>query len=202
MIALKDKLGIETIKEMCQNYTSKIFGFIMYTRRHSYIVKALRDNDFWNELNEISGANWPIFSIKPLEESRYKLPQFPQDIMSRMVPIQTYPNENREFLDFFSLKETSDLPCFVVFIWNENDKIEQITWELSNASEQEAFDSIREIVTIVSETEEQILSQYKQSVNVFRNAKNNIKGRKFKHKIVEGIRKVTNIKELLTSLLD
>lgn len=89
-----------------------------------------------------SVTNLPIFSIKPLEECYYKMPSVPQEAMGQMVPIRIEPNENREFLDFFSLKESSDLPCFIVFIWNEDGKIEQITWELSNASEQEAFDSI------------------------------------------------------------
>ncbi|WP_455623885.1 hypothetical protein [Parabacteroides sp.] len=201
MIALKEQFGIETIKGMCQNYTSRIFGFIMYTRSHSYIVKVLRDNDFWNELDEISGANWPIFSIKPLEEHYYKMPSMPRDAMCQMVPIRVEPNENREFLDFFSLKESSDLPCFIVFIWNEDDKIEQITWKLSNASEREAFDSIREIVTLVSETEAQVLPRYKRSVNIYRNVKCKIEGRVFKHRVARGLHKVARIKELLTSLI-
>ncbi len=201
MIALKEQFGIEAIKGMCQNYTSRIFGFIMYTRRNSYIVKVLRDNDFWNELDEISGANWPIFSIKPLEECYYEMPSVPQEAMGQMVPIRIEPNENREFLDFFSLKESSDLPCFIVFIWNEDGKIEQITWELSNASEQEAFDSIREIVTLVSETEAKVQSPYKRSANVYRNVKSKIEGRVFKHRVTKGFYRVARIKELLTSLL-
>lgn len=85
-----------------------------------------------------------------------------------------------------------------MFIWNEDDKIEQITWELSNASEQEAFDSIREIVTLVSETEAKVQSRYKRSVNVYRNVKNKIKGRVFKHRVAKGFYQVARIKELLT----
>ena len=68
MIALNEEFGIEKLRGVCDNATSRIYGFIMYTRKHSYIVKVLRDNDFWNELDEISGANWPIFSIKPLDD--------------------------------------------------------------------------------------------------------------------------------------
>ena len=29
----------------------------MYTRKHSYIVKVLRDNDFWNELDVEADSN-------------------------------------------------------------------------------------------------------------------------------------------------
>ena len=71
MFTLKDKYGIKDIKQVCDNSTSKIYGFIMYTQRHSYIIKVLRDDDFWNELDEISGANWPIFSVKPRKEVQY-----------------------------------------------------------------------------------------------------------------------------------
>ena len=63
MVTLKDKYGIEDIKQVCDNSISKIYGFIMYTQRHSYIIKVLRDDDFWNELDEISGANWPIDTV-------------------------------------------------------------------------------------------------------------------------------------------
>lgn len=32
MITLKEQFGIETIKGMCQNYTSRIFGFLFAER--------------------------------------------------------------------------------------------------------------------------------------------------------------------------
>lgn len=201
MIALKDEFGIQHLKGVCERATSRIYGFIMYTRRHSYIIKVLRDNDFWNELNEISGPNWPIFSIKPLQEGEYKMPGNDRGIISSMmVPIWKEPNENRKYLKFFSLEESKDLPCFIAFIWKDNDELEQVTWKLSNNSEQEAFDSIREVVNIISQTETLILPEYKRTENIFRNVRQNIEGVKSKRQLITRVKKILKIKEFLASL--
>ncbi len=200
MIALNEEFGIEKLRGVCDNATSRIYGFIMYTRKHSYIVKVLRDNDFWNELDEISGANWPIFSIKPLDDGHYARPMGSEEMCQRMVPIWKEPNSNRKFLNFFSLEESSDLPCFIIFIWKDNDEIEQIIWKLKNTNTQEAFDSIRSVVKIISSTEELILPEYKRSENVFRNVKENIEAVIFKQKLIHGARRLVSIKEFLNGL--
>ncbi len=174
MIELKKEMGITQIREISEHTVARIFGFIMYTRRHAYIIKALRDNDLWSELDEISGANWPIFSVKLLSEGRYELPKSNRNSSQMLVPIWKEPNENKEFLSVFSLNESKDLPCFITFIWKDNDEIEQIVWKLSNKNKEEAFNSIREVVSIISETEELILPEYKRTENVFRNVKANI----------------------------
>ena len=200
MIALKDEFGVQHLKGVCEGATSRIYGFIMYTRRHSYIIKVLRDNDFWNELNEISGPNWPIFSIKPLQEGEYEMRGSDRGVFSMMTPIWKEPNENRKYLKFFSLEESKDRPCFIAFIWKDNNELEQVTWKLSNDSEQEAFDSIREVVNIISQTEALIQPEYKRTENVFRNVRQNIEGIKSKRQLIAGVKKILKIKELLVSL--
>ena len=115
-----------------------------------------------------------------------------------LVPIWKEPNENKEFLSVFSLNESKDLPCFITFIWKDNDEIEQIVWKLSNKNKEEAFNSIREVVSIISETEELILPEYKRTENVFRNVKANIKARIAKHSIIRNLKTVLRLKELFT----
>ena len=193
-------MGITQIREISEHAVARIFGFIMYTRRHAYIIKVLRDNDLWGELDEISGANWPIFSVKPLSEGRYELPKSNGDFSQMLVPIWKEPNENREFLSVFSLNEPKDLPCFITFIWKDNDEIEQIVWKLSNESKEEAFNSIREVVSIISKTEELILPEYKRTENVFRNVKANIQARIAKQNIITNLRTILKLKEIFTLL--
>lgn len=200
MIELKQEMGITQIRKICEQTPSRIFGFIMYTKKHAYITKVLRDNDFWGELDEISGANWPIFSVKPLHDGGYEYPRTNGNFLQMMIPIWKEPNENRKFLNVFSLDESKDLPCFVIFIWKDNDEIEQIIWKLSNKNTEEAFDSIREIVNIISETEELILPEYKRTENVFRNVKSNIKGQIAKQRLIKNVRSLLTLKELFTSL--
>lgn len=198
MIELKKEMVITQIREISEHTVARIFGFIMYTRRHAYIIKALRDNDLWSELDEISGANWPIFSVKPSSEGRYELPKSNRNLSQMLVPIWKEPNENKEFLSVFSLNESKDLPCFITFIWKDNDEIEQIVWKLSNKNKEEAFNSIREVVSIISETEELILPEYKRTENVFRNVKANIEARIAKHSIIRNLKTVLRLKELFT----
>ncbi len=182
MFPIEKEFGLKELRRQCDNSTSRIFGFIMYTRGHSYIAKVLRDDDFWNELDEISGPRWPIFAVRPLERGHYKRP-LSTEPFQMMVPTWIEPNENKKYLDVFSLDKSSDLPCFIVFIWNDDDELEPITFKLSNRNIEEAFDSIREIVSIISETERQILPEYRKTENVFRNVKADIKGVIFQKKI-------------------
>lgn len=71
----------------------------------------------------------------------------------------------------------------MVFIWNEDDEIEQIVCKLSNRNLEEAFDSIREVVTVISEAEQQILPAYKQTTSLFENVKADIRAHFFHKKI-------------------
>ena len=183
MFPLEEEFGLTELRRRCDNSISRIFGFIMYTRRHSYITKVLEDIHFWNELDEISGPRWPIFAVKPLEQGRYQYPNFPPDFIGMMVQTWIEPNENRKYLDVFSLKESSDLPCFIVFIWNDDNEIEQITFKLSNQNQDAAFNSIREIVSIISDAEQQILPAYRKTDSVFRNVKADLEAHFFHRKI-------------------
>lgn len=200
MIELKEDMGITQIRKICEQTPSRIFGFIMYTRRHAYITKVLRDCDFWGELDEISGANWPIFSVRPLSEGRYDFPRSNGNFLQMMIPIWKEPNENRKFLDIFSLEESKDLPCFITFIWKDDDEIEQIIWKLSNKNEEDAFNSIREVVQIISETEELILPENRRTENVFRNVKTNIEARIAKQCLIKRTKSIRTLIELFTSL--
>lgn len=202
MIPLNEDFGIHKLKQQCDNSITRIYGFIMYTRSHSYIVKVLRDNDFSNELNEISGANWPIFSVKPLLEEKHEAPcsSIDENVIQMMKPTWNEPNQNRKLLDFFNLKESQHLPCFITFIWNDKQELEQITWPLKNTSKQDAFNSIREIVTIISQREFGILPQYKSSESVFREVKGSIQGVIERRKIIIIAERFLRIKELLIGL--
>ena len=134
----------------------------------------LRDDDFWNALDEISGENWPIFAIRPLAKGNYEFPHFPPGMVGFMVPEWKEPNENKKYLDFFSLKNSEQLPCFIAFKFNDDETIEQVVYKLNNDSEREAFASLKAIVELITHTENQILPEYKHTDAVFNNVKNDV----------------------------
>lgn len=59
MFSFEKECGLEIIKDLVKGdkTLSRIYGFILYTDQDPYVVKVLRDEDFWNALNSLSGAN-------------------------------------------------------------------------------------------------------------------------------------------------
>lgn len=202
MIDIREKFGIVDIKKTCNESTSKIYGFIMYTRAHSYVAKVLRDEDFWGELDEISGKNWPIFAIRPLFQGHYTYPQSSGRFISFMQSIWNEPNANKEFLDFFSLDDSKDLPCFIAFKFNDDDTIEQVIYRLSNESQEEAFNSMREIISLVTKTESKILPEYKNTDAVYENVKADIESYVLRKNLMKGVEKVLTLKNTFQSLFE
>lgn len=201
MIDFRKDFGIEDIRNRPDKQYSNIYGFIMYTSAHPYITKVLRDDDFWNALDEILGENWPIFAIRPLSKGYYGLPNFPPDTIGYMVPEWKEPNENKKYLDFFSLKNSKDLPCFIAFKFNDDGTIEQVVYKLNNDSEQGAFESSKTIVELITHTENQILPEYKHTDAVFNNVKKDVESYVLRKGLVEGAGKILRIKEAFSSLL-
>lgn len=199
MFPIEKEFGLKELRRKCGDATSRIFGFIMYTRSHSYIAKILRDVDFWNELDEVSGPRWPIFAVRPLEQGRYDVPeQSVPGVFQMMIPTWVEPNENRKYLDVFSLDESRDLPCFIVFIWNDDGELEQITYPLSNGTLEEAFDSIREVVMVISETERRIRPAFRKTDRVFRNAVADLKSHFVRKKITRSFKYFPYIYDFLS----
>ena len=201
MIDFREDFGIEDIRNRSDKPYSNIYGFIMYTSAHPYITKVLRDDDFWNALDEISGENWPIFAIRPLTKGSYGFPNVPPGYVGFMKMEWKEPNENKKYLDFFSLKNTEQLPCFIAFKFNDDETIEQVVYKLNNDSEQGAFDSLRTIVELITNTESQILPEYKRTDAVFNNVKMDIESYVLRKGIVKGVGKIFRIKEAISSLL-
>lgn len=202
MIDFRKDFGIEDIRNRPDKPYSNIYGFIMYTSAHPYIAKVLRDDDFWNALDEISGENWPIFAIRPLAKGYYELPSFPPGVIGLMVPVWKEPNENKKYLDFFSLKNSESLPCFIAFKFNEDDTIEQVVYKLNNDSEQDAFNSLRTIVELITKTESRILSEYKQTDAVFMNVKADVESYIQRKELIKNAGKLFRIKDAILSLFD
>lgn len=190
---MQEDFGLEFLRKKCQESHTRIYGFILYTRADPYVVKVLRDNDFWKALDEISGPHWPIFSVKPLEEGKIEFPKVGNDMISYMVPKWHEPNTNKKFLKFFGIESSLELPCFVTFIWDDDDKLRSVVSKIDGSSENAAYESLSEIVSIITNTEAEILSSYKLSVNVFREVSQNLEARKFRHSVRESIKKVKDV---------
>lgn len=155
---LIESLNLKVINDCCCN--SNIYGFILYTEINYSVVKVMRDADFIYALHSISGPNWPILFVSPLEK---KIVDFEgtgsKDIVgyTRIVSKETEYNKNA--LDFFNLKNSeSDLPCFVVFSRdpNNSEMFEQRAFRINGRTEDDVRQSLEEIVSTIADIERTI----------------------------------------------
>lgn len=178
--------GLEIIKGLVEGdkNLSRIYGFILYTDCNPYVAKVLRDNDFWKALDSISGNNWPIFAARPLQQGQMEIKGSGAGYTGFMVQTWKEPNNNVSILKDFGLEDSQDLPVFVVFMWDDDDNLNEITIPIRGKDADTIYHSLEEIVKTISRVEEAILPEYKGTVNVFRNVKSELEALDLKHKII------------------
>ena len=204
MVDFQEDCGLELVKNLVEGDSnlSRIYGFILYTEQDPYVAKVLRDDDFWNALDSISGANWPIFAARPLVKGFYKSPSS-NDLNSIgfMVRTWTEPSSNMPVLLDFGLKNTENLPLFVVFMWDDNDELNQVAIPITGRTVDAVYHSIEEIVKAITKTEAAVEPKYKRTVNVFRNIVTELEALKFKHMVLQRGKIASHIYEFLNSFV-
>lgn len=68
---LKDHITHGIIKDVAGLAMSRICGFIVYSAKNVNVAKVVKDKEYWEELNAISGPNWPIFCVRPIMSQRF-----------------------------------------------------------------------------------------------------------------------------------
>ena len=202
MYEFQRNCGLERVRDLVKgdNNLSRIYGFILYTEQDPYVAKVLRDEDFWNALDSISGANWPIFAVRPLCKGGYKIPSsYPSNSIGFMVPTWYEPRRNMPVLHDFGLNDTENLPLFVVFIWDDNDELNQVAIPIMGRDVDAVYHSLEEIVKVITKAEAAVEPQYKRTVNVFRNVVTEIEALKFKHIVIQRGKIAYRISEFLSS---
>jgi len=188
MFSFEKECGLKIIKDLVKGdkTLSRIYGFILYTDKDPYVAKVLRDEDFWNALDSISGANWPLFAVRPLCKGKYSIPTSSRsNMISYMVQTWVEPRTNMQVLHDFGLKNTESLPLFVAFMWDDTDELNQVAIPIEGKNIDAVYNSIEEIVKIISKTEAEVLPQYKGTVNVFRNIVTELNALKFRHTVIK-----------------
>lgn len=149
--------------EIAKESPVRLCGFIVYSRKHPYVAKVLRDEDYWRELDAISGVNWPIFAIRPVSPNGY---------YTRKDAMTDEANESavRACLEM----EDSELPCFVCFIWDDQGNLKKISHRIDDRTLETTHTDLRNLVTRVADAVNAIQPEYAQSENVFRNIKETV----------------------------
>ena len=179
--------GLEVVRELVEGDSnlSRIYGFILYTDSNPYLIKVLRDNDFWNALDSISGSNWPIFSARPLQQGQMEVKGADTGYTGFMVQTWKEPSKNIPILKDFGLEDSQDLPLFVVFMWDDDDNLNEVAISIQGNDIDSVYHSLEEIVKAIAKVEDAVLPEYKGTVNVFRNVKSELESLRLKHKIIK-----------------
>lgn len=155
---LIQKFDLKVINECCCN--SNIYGFILFSEINYSVVKVMRDADFINALHVISGPNWPILFVSPLEK---KIIDFDGTGINGTIGYSLCVSRETEYnkgaLEFFDLNNSeSDLPCFVVFSRDINNPEEfaQRAFRINGKTEDEVRHSLEEIVSTIADIERTI----------------------------------------------
>lgn len=200
MFEIQKECGLEVIKGLVEGdkNLSRIFGFILYTDKDPYVVKVLRDEDFWKSLDRIFGDNWPIFAVRPLQRGYYQCSGGGRGGPSFMVQTWFEPKDNLPIINDFGLDGTNELPLFVAFMWDDKDNLHEVTIPIVGNTKDEVYESLREIVEAITRVEAAILPEYKRTENVFRNVETELKAIKVKRRVVKGVYLVKKFLELFS----
>ncbi len=185
MFAFQKDCGLQVVKDLVEGdkNLSRIYGFILYTKQDPYVAKVLRDDDFWKSLDSISGSNWPIFAARPLEKGKTVIKGGNGNGIGFMVQSWEEPESNLSVLQDFGLKDSSELPQFVVFMWDDKDQLNSVSMPIRGNDIDTIYHSIEEIVKTIAGVENAILPEYKGTENVYRNVVTAFSGLKFKYKL-------------------
>lgn len=184
MFAFQKDCGLRVIKDLVDGDAnlSRIYGFILYTEKDPYVIKVLRDEVFWKSFDCLSGANWPIFAVRPLKDGKMTYKGSGYNDIGFMVNVWDEPKDNLPILQDFGIEDSQELPLFVAFIWNDKDELNSISIPIRGRSIDEVYHSIEEIIKTIADVEAAILPEYMGTVNVFRNVESALKALNFKYK--------------------
>ena len=138
---------MDSFRTLVEEYKGKegvaqLFGVLLYTDEHPHLKKALRDDDYWKSLDEITGDRFCVFSVKPAK-GKYELPSFPSGSFGLMVEIWQEPAENKKLIELFELEDTKNIPMLLLFT-EFDGKFLKIELKLDDTGKDSAYSSIRE----------------------------------------------------------
>ena len=138
-----------------QEGAASVYGIVLFTDSHPNIKKIVYDDDYWRALDEISGGKWVIFCTRA-RQGKIGFSPPPPGVYAEMAPIWKEPKENKDLIDIFDLKSTQRFPLLLVFAFGQDGELLKNNLSLSDASVNEAYNSIKTAVKTVTDALEAV----------------------------------------------
>ncbi|MCS0445087.1 hypothetical protein [Vibrio diabolicus] len=127
---------------------ASIFGVLIYTDSHPNIKKTMRDQDYWEAFDEITGEKFVVLSVKPVLGKYSYLPP-PPGVLCQMVAIWKEPKDNLRLIEALEIGTTEKLPMLLIFT-RVGEEVLKIEIDLKEDSPSSAYSSIRESLEFCS----------------------------------------------------
>jgi hypothetical protein len=150
----------DDIAKIIKNSNIKTFGLIIYTDENPNIVKLLRDEDNWKALSKASGEKFFIFSVKP-KKGYMGFPDFPPGTLGMMVNMWKEPNENQKLFEHLNIKDSRELPLFVVFT-KVDEYLLYKTISIDESNPYKALEQLKEIFYQIRDVTNKIHTEYEE----------------------------------------
>lgn len=126
-----------------------LYGIILFTEEHPYIIKALKDKTLYSAIDQLSGEHMVIFTSM-LFSGDYTYPTPPSGMLAKVAPIWKEPKANIDILTWFDIKDSRSLPVFALFC-DIDDKLHYYCYPLKEKSAQDVFNSLRGVITVITQ---------------------------------------------------
>ncbi len=127
----------ESLKQSIEGENNLLFALIVYDERNPYIRSVLRNNDYWDSLNRISGKNMLVLAIRDDEE----------DVPAEEIYTERY----RNFISELG-KDKVKFPSIIFFQYYDEDEIEITCVPLYETNEEDTFSDLKQYIELVSYT--------------------------------------------------
>ena len=154
----------ENMQAIIESSEIKTFGFIIYNEENPSIVKLLRDDDYWNALNSISGEKFYIFSVKPKKgKTKLTTPSSKSGVMQMLIPVYEWqePKYNKDLLKAFDINTTKELPLFFIFTKVDSYLLKQ-SIKINENNVETAFQQLKKIFYEIDELSNKINKNYQE----------------------------------------
>lgn len=181
---------------LANNGPVKVFGLIVYTEGDAFLIKCLRDPDYWAALNAVSGEKWAIFSVRP-RAGAYELPPTPKSGLGYLVPIWKEPADNKKLLELLDIPSTKDLPLFFVLYLDQQGELIVSAIKIKGENPEATYSNLRAMIMELTEVIERVKEEnHANTEAIFTLMKNKVESLKFFEKAKGGLNTWKEIKDL------
>ncbi|MCF6269500.1 MAG: hypothetical protein L3J41_07310 [Melioribacteraceae bacterium] len=139
-----------------------VFAFLLYDFDNAYISQIIKNPEYWNALDYLSGKYLSIFYIHTKDKNlfdKYESPKVLYNMLSVLGNKSPYEESRTILENHFGIKSRIKLPSVLFFQVRENSLSDYFIVELKASSLETLFneliDTVRETVTTLQKVEKE-----------------------------------------------